>query len=202
MGTKVKTQVGLASALFSQVQLRLLSLLIGQPNRAFHTSEIIALARSGTGAVLRELTKLAKAGIIESRSEGNRKIYQANRQSPIFKELHRIILKTTGLVEPIRRSLKSFHDRIRFAFVYGSVAKGTETAHSDVDVMIVGEDLSYSEVFGALQIAEKAINRPINPNIMTPAEWKRSPSGNSFLKSVAEGPKLFIFGSEHELKRT
>jgi predicted nucleotidyltransferase len=203
MGRKSIESTSLAHALFSKVQLRLLSLLIGHPERSFHTSEIIRLAKSGTGAVQRELIKLTKAGVLLSLIDGNRKTYRANTQAPIFEELYGIILKTTGLVEPIRRALRQFQNQIKFAFVYGSVANGTETASSDVDVMIVGEGLSYSEVYGALQMAEKAISRPVNPNIMTLSEWDQALiSKNPFLKGLAEKPRLIIFGKEHELQGT
>lgn len=201
MGRKAIENTSLANALFSKVQLRLLSLLIGHPERTFHTSEIIRLAKSGTGAVQRELIKLTKAGILLSLLNGNRRTYRANTQAPIFEELNRIVLKTTGLVEPIRAALSKFEKRIRFAFVYGSVAKGTDTANSDVDVMIVGDGLSYGEIFEALQFAEKTIYRPINPNIMTPSEWKKAiTSNNSFLKGIIEKPRLIILGKEHELQ--
>jgi predicted nucleotidyltransferase len=203
MGRKSIESTSLAHALFSKVQLRLLSLLIGHPERSFHTSEIIRLAKSGTGAVQREIIKLTKAGVLLSLIDGNRKTYRANTQAPIFEELYGIILKTTGLVEPIRRALRQFQNQIKFAFVYGSVANGTETASSDVDVMIVGEGLSYSEVYGALQMAEKAISRPVNPNIMTLSEWDQALiSKNPFLKGLAEKPRLIIFGKEHELQGT
>ena len=201
MGRTVKSHGGLASALFSKVQLRILTLLIGNPARAYHTSEIIKLAKSGTGAVQRELTKLTQAGLLTSRWDSNRKTYQANKQAPIFAELNRILLKTTGLVEPIRNALKPFQNRIRFAFIFGSIAKGTDTANSDVDLMIAGEDLSYSEIFTALQTAEKIIDRPINPKITTPSDWKQTlASENSFLKSIVEQPILFVLGTEHELQ--
>ncbi len=203
MGRQTEDYKGFAAALFSKVQLRLLNLLIGHPNQAFHTSEIIKRVQSGTGAVQRELVKLAEAGILTSASDGNRRIYQANKQAPIFKELSGIILKTTGLVEPIRDSLTRFQNQIRLAFIYGSIANGTDTANSDVDLMIVGEELSYSEIFGALEIAEKAISRPINPNIMTPPEWSEGlSSGNSFVRKIFENPKLIVLGTEHELKGT
>ena len=201
MGRIEKIRHGLASALFSQVQLRVLSLLLGHPNKSFHVSEIIRLARSGSGAVQRELETLAEAGIIKSESAGNRKIYQANKQAPIFRELHSIILKTTGLIDPIRTALKKFQKQISIAFVYGSVAKGSDTANSDVDIMIVSDDLSYSPVFSALQDAEKIIGRPINPNLMTSGEWTKNISAeNAFVTKILKQPKLMIFGTEDELE--
>ena len=198
-----KDKDGLASALFSGVQLRLLSLLIGNPDRAFTISEIIKLARSGTGAVQRELKKLASAGLVTLVSTDHRKLYQANKQAPIFEELNRIILKTTGLVAPIRTALRRFEDRIRFAFVFGSIAKGTDTASSDIDLMIVGTALSYSEIFGALQDAEKQIHRAINPNIVTPAEWDQALSEqNSFFKGIVEQPIIPVIGTDQDVRRT
>jgi hypothetical protein len=138
MGTERTRKAGLAGALFARVQLRLLALLFGMPDRTFHVSELIRLAESGSGAVQRELKKLAGAGIVSVAISGNRRFYQANRHSPVFEELHGLIVKTVGLVEPLRNSLKAFAAGIEVAFIYGSVAKGEDTAKSDIDLMIIG----------------------------------------------------------------
>jgi predicted nucleotidyltransferase len=192
---------GLAGALFSRVQLRVLALLFGQPDRTFHASELIRLARSGTGAVQRELQKLANAQIIAVTTSGNRKLYRAHRQSPIFQELHGLIVKTAGLLEPLRRALNSRRSEIYVAFVFGSVAKGVDTAASDIDLMIIGQDLSYTQLYAALQKAEQTLLRPINPSLMTPTEWNQKLADqNRFVRNVLQQPKLFVFGTENELK--
>jgi predicted nucleotidyltransferase len=194
---QLKKPGGLAQALFAQVQLRVLGLLIGQPDRDFHGAEIIRLVASGSGAVQRELQRLAQAGIINVAASGNRKMYRANKQSPIFEELHGLILKTVGLVDPIRDALKKFKPKIGFAFVYGSVAKGLDTARSDIDLMIVGDDLAYAAIFSALQTAEKTLGRSTSPNLMTSGEWdKKLADGNPFVEKILGQPKLFVFGSE------
>ncbi len=172
MGT-IMSQGGLANALFSNVQLRVLSLLFARPEREFQLTELITLARSGRGAVQRELEKLSKAGIVEVSSRANRKTYRANRQSPIFGELHGLIIKTVGLLEPIRNALRKFRSKVAVAFVYGSVAKGTDTAKSDIDLMIIGKDLNYPSIYAALQKVETILHRPVNPNLITVDEWKR-----------------------------
>ncbi len=203
MGRKTNTEMGLANALFSRVQLRVLSLLFGQPEREFHASEIIRLAHSGSGAVQRELGKLAAAGILSVSVSGNRKVYRANRNSPIFDEIHGLIMKTVGLVEPLRKALMPYISKIDFAFVYGSVAKGKDTAKSDIDLMIIGNDLAYGEVYAVLQKAEKILLRPINPNLMTESEWrKKLADRNPFVKKILQQPKLFVFGTEDEIKGT
>ena len=207
MGTKVpkmgtiNPQAGLASALFSNVQLRVLSLLFTRPEKEFQLTEVIKLAHSGRGAVQRELEKLTKAGIVEVSSQENRKTYRANRQSPIFGELHGLIIKTVGLLEPIRNALHKFRSKISVAFVYGSVAKGTDTAKSDIDLMIIGKDLNYPSIYAALQKVEAILHRPVNPSLLTVAEWKRRVAeDSSFLAAIMEQPKLFVAGSERELE--
>jgi predicted nucleotidyltransferase len=199
MNTKPAT--GLASALFSRVQLRVLQLLLGRPSQGYQLTEVINLAGSGRGAVQRELERLTKAGILNVSVARGRKIYQANRQSPIFRELHGIILKTVGLFEPLQRALKPFNPTMRAAFVYGSIAKGSDTAKSDIDLMIIGHDIAYGDVFSALQKAEKDLARPINPNLMSLAEWKKKLiEGNPFVTKIAKQPKLFVVGTEDGLK--
>jgi predicted nucleotidyltransferase len=201
MGTNAST-TGLASALFSQVQLRVLSQFMGQPARSFQVREVIKLVGSGRGAVQRELKKLTAAGILNVSALGSRKVYQANPQSPIYDELRGIILKTVGLLEPLRLALKRFSQKIDLAFVYGSVAKGKDTARSDIDLMIIGDDIAYGEIYGALQKAEKSLLRPVNPTVMNLTEWKEKITNqNSFVSKISQQPKLFIFGSENELKR-
>ena len=200
MGSPDIEPVRIADALFTRVQQRVLGILFGQPNRSFLSKDVIRLANSGTGAVHRELRRLVGSGLVTVESQGWEKHYQANTVSPVFEELRALVLKTVGLVEPIREALLPLADGIQVAFVYGSVARGTETARSDVDLMVISEALSYAEVFGALQQAEAAIGRPVNPNIVTPAEWSRRRAEEShFATKVAAQPKLFIVGSEDDL---
>ncbi len=200
MGIK-RQRLGLANALFSRVQLRVLGLFFGQPDRTYKITEVIQLAGSGRGAVQRALKKLTAARILNAKIHGTHKHYQANRESPIFAELHGLILKTVGLVEPLRNALNPYRQEINVAFVYGSAAKGTDTAMSDIDLMIIGRELGYSEIFGTLQKAESTLLRQVNPNLMTPEEWKqRIADQNSFVRTLQQQPKLFVIGTENELE--
>jgi predicted nucleotidyltransferase len=202
MGTSAHS-FGLSDALFSRVQARVLGILFGAPDSDFAITEIIDRAGSGRGAVQRELKRLTDAGIVALNVRGSRKLYQANRESPVFPELRQLIQKTIGAVDPIREVLLPFRPSIACAFVYGSVARGRDTAKSDIDLMIIADTLTYSEIFSALQSAEKILARPINPNLMTPGEWQqkiREPSG--FIANLLSQPKLFIFGTENDLGAT
>ena len=201
MGTKSSTApTGLADALFSPVQQRVLGFLFGQPKRRFQSAELIRLAGSGTGAAHRVLTRLADAGLVTVTRAGNHKYYQADRSSPVFTELHRLIVKTVGLVEPLRKALAPTAEEIHAAFVYGSVAKGTDKAGSDIDIIVVSDTLTYPDLFDALRSAEAALARPVNPNVMTRREWRaKRAEKDSFAARIAGGPRVFLIGSDDDL---
>lgn len=193
MGTTPR--VGLASALFPGVQGRVLSLIFGQPDREYQSAELIRLVGSGTGAAHRELARLESAGLVQASHRGHQKYYQANRQSPVFAELQALIQKTSGIAEPIRAALAPYESRIQEAFVYGSVAKGNDSASSDIDVMIISDSLEYADVFEALQRAELLLGRPINPTLLSRSRWRRRKDRlDSFAGRVARQPKLMLFG--------
>lgn len=190
---------GLAGALFTPVQQVVLGLLFGQPDRRFQSGELIRLADSGTGAVHRVLTRLADAGLVSVERVGNQKYYQANRASPVFAELHGLILKTSGLLGPLRTALAPLAGRIHAAFVYGSVAKGTDRAASDIDLMVIADDVDYAELFAALLPVESALARTVNPNLLTLAEWRRKQKQAGFVARIAGEPRLFVLGSNDDL---
>lgn len=193
--------VDLSSALFSKVQQRVLALIFGNPDRSFYTSEIMRRVNSGSGAVERELSRLQQSGLVTVERIGNQKHYRANQESPIFEELRGIVLKTVGLIEPIRDSLARHSDKIKAAFVYGSVAKGTDTARSDVDLMVIGDDLGYTELFTELQKAEQLLRRPVNPTFLSLQDWRlKLAQKGSFVEKIAAQPKMFVFGSDADLR--
>lgn len=202
MGTKPASepQRGLADALFSGTKQRLLGLLFGQPSRSFYANELIELAKSGSGAVQRELANLTQSGLVNVRPVGNQKHFQANAASPIFAELCGIVQKTVGLADPLREALAPLAGQIIAAFVYGSVAKKTDTAGSDIDLMILSDDLTYGDVFNALEAASGTLGRAVNPTILTRQELgKRQAEKESFLTRVLQQPKVWIIGGEDAL---
>lgn len=195
------TPASLADALFPKVRQRVLAVLFGTPDRSFYANEVIALAQSGTGAVQRELTGLSEAGLLTVSKQGNQKHYQANADAPIFAELRGLVLKTMGLADVLRVALIPLAAQIDLAFVYGSVARQQDTAHSDIDVMIVSPSLGYADVFGALESANTTLGRKVNPTLYTPADLaKRIEQDNAFVTRVLQQPKIWLTGSEAQLK--
>ncbi len=205
MGIKAKVssaapRTSLAAALFSNTQQRVLAFLFGQPQRSFFATELIGLAGGGSGAVQRELARLAQSGLVTVTRLGNQKHYQANPQSPVFAELCGIVQKTVGLAEPLREVLLPFADNIAAAFVFGSVAKRSDTAGSDIDLMVVSDSLNYADLFGALEEAATRLGRTVNPSIYTRQELaKRIKQKNSFVTRVLAQPKVWLIGGEDEL---
>jgi predicted nucleotidyltransferase len=193
--------VSISDALFSKVQQRVLALIYGHPERSFYTSEIVRHVHSGTGAVGRELSRLQQSGLVSVESIGNQKHYRANRRSPIFRELRSLVLKTVALTQPLRKCLEPYSDQIKAAFVFGSVAKAADTAQSDIDLLVIGDELNYADLYAALQNAEAILGRQVSPIFLSPADWQRKALRNdSFISKISARPKLFILGSEKDIQ--
>jgi predicted nucleotidyltransferase len=196
-----RPRTSMADALFSNTQQRVLGLLFGQPQRSYYATEIIGLADVGSGAVQRELERLSRSGLVTVRAVGNQKHYQANPDSPLYAELCGIALKTTGLAEPLREALRPLESQIRAAFVYGSVAKRQESANSDIDLMVISDELSYADMFSALELAGERLGRRVNPTILSARELsKRLKDDNSFVSRVLSQSKIWLIGGEDDLR--
>jgi predicted nucleotidyltransferase len=198
--SKLPVGSGIADALFTKVQQRVLAVLFGNHDRSFYANELIALAGSGSGAVQRQLAQLEAAELVSVRRVGNQKHYQANPNSPVFPELRGLILKTSGLVDVLRASLAPLASQIEAAFIFGSVAKNTDTAKSDIDLFVVTQQLTYSELFSALEPATSRLGRVVNPTVYSRNEFeKRLREGNAFVKRVSAQPRLWIIGEDSGL---
>lgn len=192
--------IGLADALFTKVQQRVLGVLFGNPGRTFYANEIIALAGSGVGAVQRELARLAASGLVTVARVGKQKHYQANADSPVFEELRGLVLKTSGLADVLRTALAPLAAQIDAAFVYGSVAKGQDSVVSDIDLMVVSENLTHADLFGAIEAAVSRLGRNVNPTVYSRQELdKRIREKNAFITRVLDQPRLWLIGGEHDL---
>ncbi|MHB1607680.1 MAG: nucleotidyltransferase domain-containing protein [Acidiferrobacter thiooxydans] len=190
----------LADALFSMTQQRVLALLFGQPERSFFTTEIIGLVGAGSGAVQREIRRLVESGLVTVTRIGNQKHCQANRTSPIFEELRGIVVKVLGPAEILRGALVPLGDKVRLALVYGSIAKRNDTAHSDVDLLIVSDVLTLEQVYEVLVPAEQQLGRRVSPTLYTAAEFRRRrENGRPFLRKVLAGDTILLVGDDDDL---
>ena len=187
--------LSLSNALFTVTQQKVLGLLYGKPNQSFYANEIARWAQVGKGSLMRELGRLQSVGVLSMTRQGNQTHYQANPQCPIYQELLGIVRKTFGIAEPLRLVLAPFADQLVWAFVYGSIAKDQANASSDIDLMLIGTGLHYSEVMERLMPMEEQLGRPLNPTLYTPEDWAgKLASGNSFVQRVAQQEKINLIG--------
>src|SRR5580704_4839597 len=159
------------SILFSEYRRRVLGLLLLHPDERYHVREIARLTNTTAGTLHRELSKLAKANVLLRELSGNQVYYQANRNFPIYTELTSILKKTSGLVDVLFDSLAPLVEKIEVAFIFGSVAKGTENLGSDIDVLIIG-DIDFTEIVTALYSAQSSLGREINPKVYSREQWE------------------------------
>ncbi len=179
---------------------RVLSLLLLHPERALHVREIARLTGTTAGTMNKELTRLHGAGLLARERVGNQVRYRANRASPVFAELAGILRKTVGLADVLADALAPAADSISVAFVFGSIARGSESEGSDVDVLLIGT-LGFADAVRLLQPAEATLGREINPKVYSPTEWRAARKAKDpFVAEVWAQPKMFLIGNDDELE--
>jgi predicted nucleotidyltransferase len=187
--------LSLSEALFTTTQQKVLGLLFGKPDESFYANEIARWAQIGKGSLMRELDRLQRAGVLTLVRQGNQTHYQANPDCPIYAELLGIARKTFGIADPLRQALQPFAEQITWAFVYGSIAKDQANASSDIDLMLIGEGLHYSEVMERLMPLEEQLGRVLSPTLYTPDDWAaKLAADNSFVVRVGQQNKINLMG--------
>lgn len=189
----------LSDILFSGYRRQVLGLLLLHPEMQCHVREIARLTGTAAGTLHKELARLARVGLLRRSAQGKQVYYAANRDCPIFEELASILRKTSGLADVLAQALAPIAEQIEFALVYGSIAKGSEQAGSDVDVLVVGEP-GFAEVVRLLHPVQVTLGREINPKIYSRDEWNRKLHSNDpFVRDVLNNPKIFLVGSEGDI---
>lgn len=189
------------SGLFGKTRQAVLALLYGRADSSFYTRQILDAAGIGRGTVQRELKNLTDTGIIIREVQGRQVYYRANVRCPIFDELKSIVRKTFGVADVIRQSLATHTDKIRVAFIFGSVARSTDDRRSDIDLMVVGR-ISFGDVVSALTPAERELAREVNPVVYRTPEFRRKvKEDHHFVKTVLDDEKIFVIGDGDELSR-
>jgi predicted nucleotidyltransferase len=191
----------LTETLLGKTRRSLLSVLYGHADETFYLRQLVRVAGSGTGAVQRELKALTEAGIIRRIAKGRQVYYQADARCAVYPELKSLITKTAGMGDALKMAMLPLAERIRTAFIYGSVAYGGERRGSDVDILVVGA-VTLAEVVETLSPVQLTLNREINPAVYPVKEFRaKHAAGHHFLKSVLEGKKVFLIGDEHDLAK-
>lgn len=193
----------IAEALFGSTRRNVLALLFGNPDSEFYLRQIVRQTGTGVGAVQRELATLADAGLIVRSPDGNQVYFRANRESPVFEELRSLVAKTMGVADVLRTALLELDigKAIRYAFIFGSVATGSQITSSDVDLMIVGP-MKLSDLVPALRSAGRSLDREVNVSVFTFDDVHAKAEANQhFITRVLEQPKIMLIGDEDDLAR-
>jgi predicted nucleotidyltransferase len=176
-----------------------LSALLLHPDASLHVRELARLTGASAGSLHRELRLLADMGLLLRQEVGRQVHYRANVAHPVYAELSQLLRKTAGLVDVLRQALEPLGNKVEQAFVYGSMASGTERAGSDVDLMVLGK-ASFADLARALADAQVALRREVNPTVMARREFAdRVASGDGFARSVMKGDKLWLKGEDGDL---
>jgi len=188
-------------ALFSNTRRKVLSLFFMHPDKQFYFREVLKLTGTKQGAIQRGLKSLTEAGILELELKGNQTYYSVNRFNPIFSELRRIVLKTFGMADILKKSLFPYRSNIDVAAIYGSVAIGEETAKSDIDLLVIGT-ISFDNLTKVISKAQKELRREINSTLYPIEEFKKKiKQRNHFLRTVLTSKMIFLIGKENDLTR-
>ena len=190
----------LTSLLLPEYRRRVLGLLLLHPEEALHGREIARRTGLAQGTLARELTKLAEAGLLKRERRGNQQVYSADSTCPIFGELASILRKTSGLADVLAEALRPVADQVIVAFVFGSVARGRETAGSDVDLLLIG-DVSFRDAVACLHPAQSQLGREINAKLFSAKEFAAKAKKEPFLVDVLAKPKIFVIGNADELAK-
>jgi len=191
----------LSATLFGKTRRAVLALLYSHVDEAFYLRQIARAAGAGMGAVQREVKKLSEAGIICRTTSGRQVYYQANPECPVYDELKSLIIKTAGMGDVLRAALTPLENRIRVAFLFGSLVQSGQRSGSDADIMVVG-DVTFAEVVSTLGRFQETVRREINPIVYPLEEFRSKLAGNHhFLKTVLKDSKFFLIGDEHELEK-
>lgn len=182
--------MGAADFLFTPSVQRVLTATLSHPEREYTLEELLSLAATGRGNTQLQIERLLAAGVLkEEPRRGRQRSIKANTEYFLYPELSSIVRKSFGLAEPLKEALRPFAQSIREAFVFGSVAKGTDTQRSDVDLAVVGTP-SLLELSEAVQNVEQKLGRAIHLNLYDPEEWRELVARDPVMGQIAQGPKL------------
>ncbi len=186
-------------ALFPGARGAILTALMLQPKKWWYLSELADHLKTRPSTLQREVKSLANSGILEQRRDGTRLYLRANSGAPIFLDLHGLLEKTAGTVPVLELLLAPYREKIQCAFIYGSVAKGSDNAASDIDLMVIGE-IGLTDLASPLRKAEAQLGREVNATVFGAREFAaRARNGEHFIRTVLSEPKKFIVGDETNL---
>jgi predicted nucleotidyltransferase len=182
----------------SKARFALFQLYFSKPESSFYLRELERILRIPVSIIRKELMRLEEEGVFVSEKKGNLVFYRLNTAYPLFDELKSIVRKTIGIEGVLKEAISKIKG-IKAAFIYGSVAKNTERADSDVDLFLLGE-IDEDQLIRQLNQIEKTIKRDVNYTIFSLDEYKKKKKEeDSFIVSLLNNSKIMLMGSKNDL---
>ena len=189
-------------SIMSKTRQRLMAAFLVDPKRSWYGRDLARHLKLAPSTLQRDLKRLQRGGVVRTWRDGNRVYFQADAQSPIYPDLRSLLVKTVGVVDVVREELQPLQKTIRVAAIYGSMATGTETTASDVDLLVVGA-VDFADLSAAVAKVSFRLLRPLNPRLYSEAEFRRKASakaGSHFIHSILAKPMLFVIGMRSDLE--
>ncbi len=177
----------------SNAEVGVLSIVLFEEN--LHLREISRRAEASPCETKRELDNLVSLGILTLERKGNLSLYQTNPACPFLSELKSLYLKTDGAFSLLRKEFQKLPG-IKYALVYGSMAKGTYSEKSDIDLLVVGSIAEPLLESLALRL-QKILKREINYILWSERDYlSKIKEKGSFISSLLSSPKIMLVGDE------
>lgn len=185
----------------SRTRVLILSKLVMNPNRSLYIRQLSKELGLTFSVVYKEIEKLKSLGLVTEERRGRIRLFTINKNSVIYDELRRLLLKTTALGQQLRSSLPEL-EKAKYVLIYGSVARGEELETSDVDLLIIG-DIAEENLIAGIRKVEKEIGREINYILWSEREFeKRVKTKHHLLTEIADNPIIGLVGDVDEFRRT
>jgi predicted nucleotidyltransferase len=176
----------------SEMQIRMLALLLLQPERNWTLQELAQALNAPVSSVHRELGRAEAAGIVRRNATARPHRSQAATDDPLYEPLASLLRRTVGVEEQLRAVLE--RPDVLAALIYGSWAGGTRRPDSDIDVLVVG-DADLRELRRRVRPIGKAVGRTIDLTVLTAAEYRGLlAERSSFARRVLEAPITQLVG--------
>lgn len=159
----------------SKTRIKLLLKFFLNSKNASYLRNLESEFGESSNAIRLELNKFEDAGLLQTATEGNKKVFKANTQHPLFSDIQNILMKYTGLDKIIEHVVEKL-GKVEEVFLVGDLAKGKNS--SMVDLVIVG-NVNKTYLIALIDKAEKLVHKKIRYMVYTSEEFK----ANGSLKS-------------------
>lgn len=166
----------------SKIAQKLLEYLFLHRGANLYVNEMCRRFGVDRGNLVKKLKEFEKEGILTSEWRGNQRYYSLNDSFPLIKEYQRIIFKTVGLEESLKKAIGEVTG-IKIAVLFGSYAEDKMDLSSDIDLLVVG-DHDTLELQKKISQFQKTIDREINVVSMGTKEYKRKQKADALLRSI------------------